>query len=69
MIVLGALSFFAATAAGYLSNGIVIIPGATSYNGLNLVPQMGWGEQSCATSTSVRTLANNPHRQLECLRM
>ena len=28
---------------GYLDqNGKVIIPGASSYNGLNLVPQMGW---------------------------
>jgi alpha-galactosidase len=23
-------------------NGEVVIPGASSYNGLNLVPQMGW---------------------------
>lgn len=30
-------------ASAYLaSDGKVVIPGATSYNGLNLVPQMGW---------------------------
>lgn len=34
---------FAATTAAYLNkDGKVIIPGASSYNGLNLVPQMGW---------------------------
>jgi len=34
----------ATLARGYLVNGTVVIPGATSYNGLNLVPQMGWDD-------------------------
>lgn len=30
-------------AAAYITeDGTVVIPGAASYNGLNLVPQMGW---------------------------
>lgn len=29
-------------AAAYIQNGTVVIPGASSYNGLNLTPQMGW---------------------------
>ncbi|KAL2352250.1 glycoside hydrolase superfamily [Cryomyces antarcticus] len=32
----------AGQAAAYISNGTVIIPGASSYNGINLTPQMGW---------------------------
>ncbi|KAL9087956.1 MAG: hypothetical protein Q9159_003398 [Coniocarpon cinnabarinum] len=36
-------AFWASSAAGYLTDdGEVVIPGASSYNGLNLVPQMGW---------------------------
>jgi alpha-galactosidase len=32
-----------ARASAYLTaEGDVVIPGASSYNGLNLVPQMGW---------------------------
>ncbi|KAF2089790.1 glycoside hydrolase family 27 protein [Saccharata proteae CBS 121410] len=41
----GLLSFalLAARTAAYIaSDGTVVIPGASSYNGLNLVPQMGW---------------------------
>lgn len=30
------------TAAYLADDGTVVIPGAASYNGLNLVPQMGW---------------------------
>jgi alpha-galactosidase len=39
-----ALVLGAAVTQGYIVNGTdtVVIPGATSYNGLNLVPQMGW---------------------------
>lgn len=34
---------WASTCYAYLaSDGTVVIPGANSYNGLNLVPQMGW---------------------------
>jgi alpha-galactosidase len=36
------VSLLSARALAYLANGTVVIPGATSYNGLNLVPQMGW---------------------------
>jgi len=36
------LSLLARSAVGYIANGTVVIPGASSYNGLNLVPQMGW---------------------------
>jgi len=43
----GAIAITASTlllphALAYLQNGTVIIPGATSYNGINLTPQMGW---------------------------
>ena len=38
-----AVAFGPGASYAYLtSNGKVIVPGATSYNGLNLVPQMGW---------------------------
>ncbi|KAE9993964.1 hypothetical protein EG327_002298 [Venturia inaequalis] len=37
------LSLFVASAAALVNpDGTVTIPGASSYNGLNLVPQMGW---------------------------
>lgn len=37
---------------GYVaSDGTVVIPGASSYNGLNLVPQMGWDKSVITLST------------------
>ena len=41
---LTAASLFFGQAVSYLDNktGDIIIPGASSYNGLNLAPQMGW---------------------------
>lgn len=37
------LAGLAASATAYITaGGEVVIPGASSYNGLNLVPQMGW---------------------------
>jgi alpha-galactosidase len=37
------LSLLVVQAAAYLTkDGQVVIPGASSYNGLGLVPQMGW---------------------------
>lgn len=41
-IIVAVLAIVVKPALGYISNGTVIIPGASSYNGLNLVPQMGW---------------------------
>jgi hypothetical protein len=41
--VFGSVWIFFHGAVGYLTpDGTVVIPGASSYNGLNLVPQMGW---------------------------
>lgn len=39
---LAALLLLARNTAAYISNGTVVIPGASSYNGINLTPQMGW---------------------------
>lgn len=39
---LAAILLLAGNAAAYIQNGTVVIPGASSYNGLNLTPQMGW---------------------------
>lgn len=38
----GALLFVESASAYLTPDGEVVIPGASSYNGLNLVPQMGW---------------------------
>jgi len=43
MLALSLALVCAATVRAYIADdGAVIIPGASSYNGLNLVPQMGW---------------------------
>ncbi|MBE7180131.1 MAG: hypothetical protein INR71_02800 [Terriglobus roseus] len=36
------LALLGAAEAYLAKDGTVVIPGAMSYNGLNLVPQMGW---------------------------
>ena len=42
--ILSAALLFCGRAVSYIDNktGDVIVPGASSYNGLNLSPQMGW---------------------------
>jgi hypothetical protein len=51
------VALLAARAVAYLAaNGDVIIPGATSYNGLGLVPQMGfdnWNAFGCNINESI----------------
>lgn len=43
MRTLAAVAVLANLASGYLApDGTVIIPGASSYNGLALTPAMGW---------------------------
>ena len=40
---LSVVALLATTSYAYVTpDGTVVIPGATSYNGLNTVPQMGW---------------------------
>lgn len=44
------LALYAAGVKGYVtSDGTVVIPGASSYNGLNLMPQMGWDKSATTT--------------------
>jgi len=48
MTVYAALALLVELASAYLApDGTVIIPGASSYNGLALTPAMGWDNVCC----------------------